>query len=188
MPGTSWRESNDFDGKADLVKGVIGEVRLADVLVAPSAGAENEAFRWAEGSPAAGRWAADKAMKVSTHLAVASKLCQRQAICQGIISKLTDDGLLILAAVVELEQLASTQRKDHTLIIFLKVVVYLRGNQGSQLSFREGFIFIQSLTRCLSATSTKTSLSRRVTPASDHDHARSPKAHNACALTSQVPR
>lgn len=49
---------------------MIGEVRLAEVLVAPSADAVNDVFRLTDGSPAAGRWAADRAMKVSTHFAV----------------------------------------------------------------------------------------------------------------------
>jgi hypothetical protein len=69
MPGTSCRERRDFDGKADLEKGVMGDVRLADVLVAPSPDAENEVFRLAAGSPTAGFWAADREMKVSTHFA-----------------------------------------------------------------------------------------------------------------------
>lgn len=69
MPGTSWRESKDLEGRADLENGVIGEVRLADVLVAPSPDPEKEVFKLAAGSPAAGRWAADREIKVSTHLA-----------------------------------------------------------------------------------------------------------------------
>lgn len=55
---------------------------------------------------------------------------------------LTDDGLLVFATVVKLEQLACAQSKDHALIIFLKMIVYLRGNQGSKFPLREGFIFI----------------------------------------------
>jgi hypothetical protein len=51
---------------------VIGEVRLADVLVAPSPDAENAVFKLAGWSPPAGRWAAEREMKVSTHLAASS--------------------------------------------------------------------------------------------------------------------
>ena len=70
MPGTSCRESRDFDGSADFENGVIGEVRLADVLVAPSPDAGKEVFRFVGWSPTLGFWAADREMNVSTHLAI----------------------------------------------------------------------------------------------------------------------
>jgi hypothetical protein len=47
----------------------MGDVRLADVLVAPSPDVGNELFKLADESPAAGLWAADREINVSTHLA-----------------------------------------------------------------------------------------------------------------------
>jgi hypothetical protein len=38
----SSRERSDLEGSADCEKGVIGEVRLADVLAAPAAFAEKD--------------------------------------------------------------------------------------------------------------------------------------------------
>ena len=48
---------------------MIGDVRLADVLVAPSPEVGNAVFRLGGWSPAAGFWAAEREMKVSTHFA-----------------------------------------------------------------------------------------------------------------------
>jgi hypothetical protein len=113
-----------------LEKGVIGEVKLADVLVAPSPDAGKELFRLADWSPELRRWAADREMKVSTHLAgkrhpIVSRLATKSV--DGT-KQLTDNGLLVLATTVQLEQLARTQCQNHTLIIFLQVVIYLRSN------------------------------------------------------------
>jgi hypothetical protein len=47
----------------------MGDVRLADVLVAPSPVVGNELFKLADGSPAVGLDSADSEMNVSTHLA-----------------------------------------------------------------------------------------------------------------------
>ena len=54
-PGTSCRESNDLDGKADLEKGVVDDVRLAEVLVAPSVETANVPFMLTGRSSAVGR-------------------------------------------------------------------------------------------------------------------------------------
>lgn len=58
-----------MEGNADWEKGVIGEVRPAEVLLAPSPEVGNEEFKLAGWSPAAGRRAAERDMKVSTHFA-----------------------------------------------------------------------------------------------------------------------
>ena len=138
MPGTSWRDSKDLEGKADFLIGVLGEVRLADVLVAPSPDAGKDWFRWAEWSPALGFWAADREIKVSTHLAEKRHRHVSNTDVDNIVADwLTDNSLLVLATVVKLEQLACTQSKNHALIIFLEVVVHLRGNQSSEFTFRE---------------------------------------------------
>ena len=77
-------------------------------------------------------------MKVSTHFAKQKDGYVSNTIADRIVSDwLTDNGLLILATVVELEQLACTQGEYHALIIFLEVVVHLRGNQSSEFTFRE---------------------------------------------------
>lgn len=133
---------------------MIGEVKLADVLVAPSPDAENEVFRLADGSPAAGRWAADREMKVSTHFAgTDAEMSAKSPHTSYGFSKLTDDSLLVFAAVVKLEQLASAQGEDHTLIIFLEMIIYLRGDQSRQFSFGKGFIFVKGLAGWMSAMS-----------------------------------
>jgi hypothetical protein len=123
-----------------LEKGVMGEVRLADVLVAPSADAGKEVFRLAAGSPAAGFWAADREMKVSTHFAIYRRAMVSNPSNRPLrreFARLTDNGLLVLATVVELEQLSCAQGEDHALIIFLQVIIYLGGNQSSQSALRE---------------------------------------------------
>lgn len=105
----------------------MGDVRLADVLVAPSPDDGNAVFRLADWS-AVGRWAADREMKVSTHFAVLNQVLTTEIQDDGDGSQLTNDGLLIFAAVLQLEQLSSAQSKDHALIIFLQMIVYLRSN------------------------------------------------------------
>jgi hypothetical protein len=85
---------------------VIGEVRLADVLVAPSPDAGNAVFRLAGWSPAVGRWAADRETKVSTHFAGGNMLVSKIVNAADLLQH-TDNGLLILAAVFQLEQLSS---------------------------------------------------------------------------------
>lgn len=119
---------------------MIGDVKLADVLVAPSPEAGKEVLRLADWSPALGRWAADREMKVSTHFAAQKRegksVTQYKCILR-IFAMLTDDGFLVLATVVKLEQLARTQSKDHALVIFLQVIVHLRGDESRELPFRE---------------------------------------------------
>ena len=66
---------------------MIGEVRLADVLVAPSPDAGKEVFRLADWSPALGRWAADRAIKVSTHFAVLRYFPRLVAIIRRVSSR-----------------------------------------------------------------------------------------------------
>lgn len=84
----------------------MGEVRLADVLVAPSPDAGNAVFRFAGWSPAVGRWAADRETKVSTHFAAGGNmLVSKIANAVGLLQH-TDDGLLVLAAVFQLEQIS----------------------------------------------------------------------------------
>lgn len=56
-----------------MENGVMGDVKLADVLVAPSPDAGKDWFRLAAWSPALDFWAADREMKVSTHFAKAEK-------------------------------------------------------------------------------------------------------------------
>lgn len=59
---------------------------------------------------------------------------------------LTHDGLLELGGLVNIEELACTQRKDHALIVFLQLIVDLGRDQCCQLSLRKRVIFVQSLT------------------------------------------
>lgn len=86
---------------------MIGEVRLADVLVAPSPDAGNAVFRFAGWSPAVGRWAADRETKVSTHFATGGNMLVSKIADAADFLQHTDNGLLVLAAVFQLEQLSS---------------------------------------------------------------------------------
>lgn len=75
----SSRESSDFDGSADCEKGVIGEVKLAEVLAAPVELPGNDVAScggawFALLTGVGGLCRADMAMYVSTHFAGKSKL------------------------------------------------------------------------------------------------------------------
>lgn len=73
-----WRDKSDLDGKADCEKGVVGDVKLAEVLDAPLV-VEGKAVVSCGGACAAtlaevaGLFLADSSMYVSTHFAAASR-------------------------------------------------------------------------------------------------------------------
>lgn len=69
-PGPSL-ESKDLEGRVDWENGVIGDVRLAEVLVAPSVEDGNAVFKFAGTSAVLGLRLAESAINVSTHFAVA---------------------------------------------------------------------------------------------------------------------
>lgn len=46
----------------------------------------------------------------------------------GVLPKFTDDCLLELAAILQLEELPSSESEHHAFVIFLKVIVNLRRN------------------------------------------------------------
>ena len=66
--------------------------------------------------------------------------CRNIDVC---VYTLRNDGLLEFAFIVQFEKIACPERKGHTLIVFLQMIVHLRQHQGCQLSFREGLIFIE---------------------------------------------
>jgi hypothetical protein len=75
----SCRESRDFDGNADCEKGVIGDVKLADVLAPPAAFAEKEVISWGGGwlallTGVGGLCIVEMAIYVSRHFAVRIEL------------------------------------------------------------------------------------------------------------------
>lgn len=79
----SSRERSDLEGSADCEKGVIGEARLADVLAAPAEFAENDVLScrgawFALLTGVGGLCMADRAMYVSKHFAMKSKLAGGQ--------------------------------------------------------------------------------------------------------------
>jgi len=47
---------------------------------------------------------------------------------------LTEDRLLKLSGLVDVEEVARTECKDHALVVFLKLVVDLGRNQGCEFS------------------------------------------------------
>jgi hypothetical protein len=55
--------------------------------------------------------------------------------------------------VVDVEELASSERKSHALIVFLQLVVDLCRDKGCQLALRECFILKQSLTKAQTTVS-----------------------------------
>lgn len=63
---------------------------------------------------------------------------------------LTQDRLFELPSMVNVEQLSSTERKDHTLIVFLQLVVDLCSNEGCEFSLGERFILVERLTATVS--------------------------------------
>jgi len=52
--------------------------------------------------------------------------------------------LLKLSAVIEIEQLSSAEREDHALVVFLEMIVNFGGNEGGEMAFGKGFIFVES--------------------------------------------
>lgn len=82
-PGPSTLERRDLDGRVDCENGVIGDVRLAEVLVAPSVEEGNAVFRLAGTSAVLGLRLAESAINVSTHFAAAriSKGKSFNAVC-----------------------------------------------------------------------------------------------------------
>lgn len=164
----SSRERSDFEGSADCEKGVIGEAKLAEVLAAPvelgnavlSCGGAWFALLTGVG----GLWRADMAMYVSTHFAGTSKLAvvcyiapiircpnsKMQHLKLGAIQNglclLTQYCLLEFTSLVNVQELASTQRKDHALVVLLQLVVDLCCYQRGELSLGERLIFVERLT------------------------------------------
>lgn len=59
---------------------------------------------------------------------------------------LTHYRLLELGGLVDVEELASTQCKDHALVVFLQLIVHLCGHESSKLPLGEGVIFVERLT------------------------------------------
>lgn len=58
---------------------------------------------------------------------------------------LTQYCLLEFTSLVDVQELASTQRKDHALIVLLQLIVDLCCHEGSELSLRERLIFVEGL-------------------------------------------
>jgi len=58
----------------------------------------------------------------------------------------TNDGVLIFAGLIEVEELAGTESKGHALVVVTELIVNFGSHQSSQLALRKGFIFTQSLT------------------------------------------
>ena len=63
------------------------------------------------------------------------------------VNALCNDGLLVLGRVVDLEELAGTQSKDHGVIVFLELVVDLGEHQSSEVAVAEAFIFEKGFSR-----------------------------------------
>lgn len=59
---------------------------------------------------------------------------------------LTQDGLLKLPVVMNIEELASAERKDHALVVLLQLIVDLGRDQSRELALRKRLIFVESLT------------------------------------------
>jgi hypothetical protein len=59
---------------------------------------------------------------------------------------LTQYCLLEFTSLVNIQELASTQRKDHALVVFLQLVVDLCCYERGELSLGERLIFIERLT------------------------------------------
>jgi hypothetical protein len=55
---------------------------------------------------------------------------------------LTDDGVLELARVVDVEELAGAQRKPHAFVILLQLVVDFGRDQSGELSLREILLLV----------------------------------------------
>ncbi len=47
---------------------------------------------------------------------------------------------------MDIEELASTQRKDHALVVLLQLIVYLCRDKSGEFSLWERVIFVESLT------------------------------------------
>lgn len=54
--------------------------------------------------------------------------------------------LLKLPGMVNIEELASTERKNHALVVFLQLIVDLGRHEGRKFSLGERVIFVKSLT------------------------------------------
>lgn len=54
-----------------------------------------------------------------------------------------DDGLLILGGILDVEELAGAQGKDHGLVVFLQLVVNLGKDKRSKLAMAEALIFVK---------------------------------------------
>jgi hypothetical protein len=69
-------------------------------------------------------------MKESTHFAVETHPIVSRLTTRPVddTRQLTDNGLLVLATTVELEQLPRAQSQHHALVIFLQVIIYLRSD------------------------------------------------------------
>lgn len=79
---------------------------------------------------------AERAMYVSMHLAVVK--CQSRTPFDSIpIFPHTNDGILKLAGLVQVEELASAEGEYHALIVFLQLIIDLCSQKRSQLAVRE---------------------------------------------------
>jgi len=93
---------------------------------------------------------AESAIYVSMHLA--SRACQSHGIISCIQSCLhTDYCLLKLSCVMDVEELSSSQRKHHALIVLLQLIVDLGSHKSGKLSVRERLILVEGLTVSVSA-------------------------------------
>lgn len=58
----------------------------------------------------------------------------------------TNYRVLKLAGLVQVEEVASAESKDHAFVVLLKLVVDFGGDESGELAVGEGFIFVESLT------------------------------------------
>jgi hypothetical protein len=57
----------------------------------------------------------------------------------------TDDGVLVLAGLVEVEQRPGGESKDHALVVLAQLIVDLGGHERGQLPLGKGLIFAEGL-------------------------------------------
>lgn len=97
-------------------------------------------------------------MYVSKHFAISNKLAAKilkflkddagtgllasETWLWNVYACLTHDSLFKFSGLVNVEELACTQREDHAFIVLLQLIVDLCCNQGRELSLWEGVIFV----------------------------------------------
>jgi hypothetical protein len=59
------------------------------------------------------------------------------------VDALCEDGLLVLAAIVDVEKFASAEGECHGLVVLLQLVVDFGEDEGGKLAMGEGFIFVE---------------------------------------------